>query len=102
MIFIPLGAALLRCMVGADQIRRLCGGRLPVLRQCALAIAIVLVLIFEGILAVLVTAGAEAPWQLWLAAGGFYFFYIGMCLLAFMPPRDPVTLLIEFEDERRE
>src|SRR5262245_28589525 len=60
-ILIPMAAALTRAAIGARQVRRLCGGYLPLGRQVALAAAIVFLLLFEGAVAFFVLADDEPP-----------------------------------------
>ena len=87
-LLLPIGAALVRCSVGARQIRRRCHGRLPLTRQLALGVAISLLLAFEGF-AVMLAFTEDEPLSMWAAPTVMYFCYLGFVGLAFIPARDP-------------
>ena len=84
-VFIPMAAALLRSVTGALQIRRNCGGELPVGRQLALAIAILLLLIFEMGVSLLTLAGGDPA--SWAYVFCFFACYLFAAALAFIPRR---------------
>jgi hypothetical protein len=83
-IFIPMAAALLRTLTGAQQIRRACGGALPAVRQVALATAIVLLLFFESGVGLL-TVGKDEPVSAWKYVFCFYACYLVAAAFAFFP-----------------
>ncbi|MBA3482830.1 MAG: hypothetical protein H0T51_13545 [Pirellulales bacterium] len=85
-VVIPIFSALIRSVVGVRQIRTLCEGALPIPRQIALAIAIVLLMLFEAFVAMLTFADDEPP-SAWLAPAGFYVFYLATIAIAFVPPK---------------
>jgi hypothetical protein len=82
-VFVPIIAALVRSVIGARQIRSRCQGELPVLRQIAMAGAILLLLFFEASVAALTFA--EPPLALWLLPAGFYLAYLAALALALLP-----------------
>lgn len=89
-IFVPIAASLVRAMVGGYQIRRICNGVLPILRQAALAVAIVALLLFEMCIAVLTFANNE-PLLVWLVPIGAYFTYVGAISIALRSPRTVIN-----------
>ena len=86
-VMVPIVTALVRTMVGWDQIARICNGGAPWLRQVALAIAIVILLLFELCSAMLIFAGGVPPEAL-LIPLVLYCFYLVMISLALWRPRD--------------
>lgn len=99
-ILVPIGAALLRCTVGAVQIARICDGDLPVLRQLALGTAIVFLLMFEGCVTMLAFS-RDLRDEDWLMALPLYACYLVPAALAFLPraEKQPDVTIVEFADE---
>ena len=83
-ILVPIFAALVRAGVGAQKVRNLCNGELPATRQLALATAIVLLLLFEGMVSALTFADDE-PASAWAYPVGFYLCYLAAIAFAFTP-----------------
>lgn len=83
-LLVPMFAALVRTGIGVRQIRSLCDGRLPAARQLALAAAIVLLLLFEGLVSLLSFADDE-PASAWAFPLAFYLGYLAAIALAFAP-----------------
>jgi hypothetical protein len=83
-LFVPIVAALLRTITGAQQIHSDCGGALPAARQVALAIAIVLLLFFE-IGVGLLTVARDEPAAAWKFVFCFYACYLVAAAFAFFP-----------------
>jgi hypothetical protein len=81
-LFVPMMIAFARTRIGANQLRELHDGRLPAGRQIALALAIVLLMCFEGSTIMLVFADDE-PADAWLWPAGFYTAYLPAAALAF-------------------
>jgi hypothetical protein len=81
-IVVTAVAALLRTAIGSYQIRNQCGGSLPTSRQLALAAAIILLMLYEGIVAILTFADDE-PWSAWIFPIVFYFCYLAAIACAF-------------------
>src|SRR5690349_2606722 len=67
-IFLPIIAAVLRAALASWQLQRACGGAMPILRQAALACAILCLLLFEILVSSLIFAAA--PPSVWIVAGG--------------------------------
>ncbi len=72
---VPLAAALIRCMIGERQIRRVCNGELPLLRQAGMAAAIVCLMLFEISVSVFVFTDNE-PMAAWCIPFAFYVLYL--------------------------
>jgi hypothetical protein len=70
-VLVPIVAALVRTAIGAQQIRNVCGGYLLRTRQIALALGIVLLLLFEGAVTLLTFADDE-PLSAWAYPAVFY------------------------------
>jgi hypothetical protein len=83
-LVVPICAAVLRAMIGEEQIHRLSQGAEPVSRQLALGLAIVLLLLFEMWVAMLTFTGDE-PMSAWLWPACFYLGYIAAIAVAFRP-----------------
>ena len=83
-VLVPIVAALARAAIGARQIRRLCGGHLPLGRQVALPAAIVFLLLFEGAVAIFVFADDE-PAAAWIYPLALYVAYMAFAAMAFFP-----------------
>jgi hypothetical protein len=81
-LFMPMMIAFARTRIGSNQLRDLHDGRLPAGRQVALALAIVLLMCFEGSTTMLVFADDE-PADAWLWPAGFYAAYLPAAALAF-------------------
>lgn len=88
-LLVPMGAALVRSVVGAKQIRRVCDGALPLMRQLLLAQAIVMLLLFEGMVCALVFA-ADEPALAWIYAVIPYLAYLATISFVFVPSRKKV------------
>ncbi|MDZ4819529.1 MAG: hypothetical protein SGJ20_11205 [Planctomycetota bacterium] len=82
--FLPLIAALIRAHVGANQIRKACGGALPRRRQFVLAVAIVFLFLCECGTAIVILADDE-PEYAWTFPVVFYIAYLACVLVAFLP-----------------
>jgi hypothetical protein len=87
LIFAPPVAALIRAHLGWHQIARRCGGHAPLVRQLAMAAAIVLLLAFEGSVGVLAFADRLPPSAWWFPVG-VYAGYLAMIIVALRPPSD--------------
>jgi len=96
---LPMIAALLRAVRGAGQIREVCGGTSPPMRQMALGVAIVLLMLFESLVAILVLV-ANAPKYLWAFAALFYACYFATSWLALRSNSRPINLYESFCDDR--
>ena len=83
-VLIPISAATIRAHVGWRQIARVCGGTAPLVRQVLLALAIVLLLLFEGLVGIL-TLGKGPPEFLWYFVAAFYAGYLVLVTLALRP-----------------
>jgi hypothetical protein len=81
-VLVTAVAALLRTAIGSYQVRNLCGGRLPASRQFALAAAIILLMLYEGIVAILIFADDE-PWSAWIYPAVFCLGYLVAITFAF-------------------
>lgn len=90
-LLVPVGAALVRSVVGANQIRRVCDGALPIMRQLLLAQAIVMLLLFEGMVCALVFA-ADEPASAWGYAVIPYLAYLATIAFVFVPCRKKVGM----------
>jgi hypothetical protein len=88
--FSPPIAALIRTQVGWYQIAKRCGGQAPVLRQVAMAVAIILLLAFEVSVSVL-TFDQVLPMKVWLIPAGFYAWYLVMISIALRRQYEPST-----------
>jgi hypothetical protein len=77
-IFVPVITALVRAHRGKRQLETLVG-RAGVWRQLLLAGAILVLVLFEGLMAILIGDG-KAFAELWPAAAALYLFYL--CLVA--------------------
>jgi hypothetical protein len=77
-------AALIRAHLGWDQIARACGGRTPIGRQVLLSLAIVVLLVFDGVVGMLAFV-PNPPWQLWLLPLGAWLFYLLLIVPALRP-----------------
>jgi hypothetical protein len=82
--FLPSIAALVRAAAGSSQIRQACHGQLPVLRQLVLAIAIIVLIVFESCAAVM-TFDEDAREDLLLVVGICYVVYLALIALALRP-----------------
>jgi len=87
LVLAPPIAALIRAHIGWHQIARRCGGRAPWLRQVAMAMAIILLLFFEGAVGIL-TFNDRLPVAAWAFPVGFYALYLGTISLALRPLPD--------------
>lgn len=88
----PPVAALIRAHIGWGQIAKRCGGRAPVLRQVAMAVAIVLLFAFEVSVTILTfekNAPASAWWIPALAYAG-YLVVVSFALRRSADEADPV------------
>ena len=85
-VLVPITAALVRAMIGARQLRKLCEGALPILRQIALAIAIILLLLFEVLISAMTFAQGVVLSD-WLTTLCVYVCYVAVMALAFAPHR---------------
>jgi hypothetical protein len=83
-LLIPMAAALLRSIVGAQQIRERCAGTLPRSRQIAPATAIVLLMLFEMCVSIM-TFAVGVPASVWLIPLSFYVAYLAAIFVAFIP-----------------
>jgi hypothetical protein len=97
-VLIPMAAALVRSVMGARQIRRLCHGELPIGRQFAIAAAIVFLLLFEGAVTIFVFADDE-PASAWLYPAALYAAYLASAAMAFIPKRADEMASGEWEGE---
>jgi hypothetical protein len=86
LVLAPPVAALIRAHIGWHQIAKRCAGRAPWLRQIAMAIAILLLLAFEGGVCIM-TFSDNIPASAWWFPIGFYTGYVAMITLALRPPR---------------
>ncbi|SFJ17460.1 hypothetical protein [Planctomicrobium piriforme] len=85
-ILMPLAALLWRAHAGAIEIRRICDGRLPALRQCGLAIAIILLMLFE-FLATITVFSPQLLWEMWPTIVGLYAMYFLTITVTLAPTR---------------
>jgi hypothetical protein len=85
-LFLPILTALVRTSVGWNQIVRICNGRAPWHRQTALAVAIVILLLFEACSAALIFTD-NAPIAALLVPLLLYCSYLLMIWLALWRPR---------------
>jgi len=83
-VIVPITAAAIRAHVGWRQIARVCGGTAPLIRQLLLALAIVLLLLFEGLVGIL-TVGKGPPEFLWYVVAALYAGYLVLVTLALRP-----------------
>jgi hypothetical protein len=83
-ILVSIVAALVRTGLGAQQIRDLCDGKLPMRRQVALAIAIGLLILFEGMVSLLTFADDE-PVSAWAYPIVIFLCYLAAAAVAFAP-----------------
>ena len=83
---VPLFAALFRAHQGEKQIHKICPGEMALGRQCLFALAIIVVLLFEGTLAVL-QCERVPHLKPWLAVLGMYLVYLGLVAVALRPKR---------------
>ena len=83
---VPLAAAMARAHHAEGQIRKACEGKLPILRQFALAAAILVMGVFEVAVAVL-TFMQQRPAQAWLIPLVAYALYLTIVSLALRPTR---------------
>lgn len=81
-VSLPSLAALVRCTAGIKRLQEICDGALPILRQLALAMAIILLFMFEGLVTAM-TLSREGEPVLWVIAGAIYLAYLVMITLAF-------------------
>jgi hypothetical protein len=83
---VPLVAALIRASAAQNQLRVACGREQPgVLRRLAVALAIVLLLLFE-IAAGVMTWMNNVPNRHWMIAGAVYAAYVLVISAALAPP----------------
>lgn len=83
-ILVPMAAALIRTMIGAREIKMRFDGQLPVGRQLALAVAIVLLMLYEGMVSILTFANDE-PLTDWVYQVVFYLCYLFAIPFVFGP-----------------
>lgn len=93
--FIPVGAAGIRAATAQDQLLRRCDGHAPLLRQLALAAAIVLLLVFE-LLASILGLIADAPLVIWCVPAAAYAAYLVLIVWALRPYVVPDADAAEF------
>lgn len=74
-LLIPFSAAMTRAHIGMRQIARVCAGHAPWWRQVALALAIILLLLFEIAVGVMTLAKDIPPTGWWFAIA-FYVMYL--------------------------
>ena len=77
-------AAFVRAGLGTNRIRKSCGGKLPVLRQVALALAIILLMIFE-FTACALSFAPDVPLWGWGAAALLLMAYLLLAGIALYP-----------------
>ncbi len=82
-IFVPLITALVRAHRGKRQLETIVD-RAGVWRQLLLAGAILVLVLFEGLVAILIGDG-RAFAELWPAAAALYLFYLGLVAAAVWP-----------------
>jgi len=87
LVLAPPVAALIRAHIGWHQIARRCGGNAPWWRQVTMAIAIILLLIFEAAVGIL-TFGDRLPPAAWSIPIGVYAAYFAVISLTLWTPRD--------------
>lgn len=75
LVLAPPVAALIRAHIGWNQIAKCCGGRAPLLRQVAMAVAITLLFVFEAAVTVL-TFEKKIPRTAWWVPFGTYAAYL--------------------------
>lgn len=81
---VPVVAIIIRGHAGHQQITRVCHGRAPLLRQLALGLAIILLLLFE-IGTNILTSINDEPQSVWLWPLGFFAGYLALMLIALRP-----------------
>jgi hypothetical protein len=83
-VFLPIAVALLRASVGMRQLEAINGGFAPVSRQLALAVAISVLMLFEGLVGICRFADDE-PNSVLLVAAAIYAIYLAAILVALTP-----------------
>jgi hypothetical protein len=84
LVLSPPVAAMIRAHIGWQQIALRCGGRAPWMRQIAMALAIMLLCVFEGSVTIL-TFDNGAPADAWLVPIGTFAGYLVMINFALRP-----------------
>lgn len=97
--YLPMFAAFLRTDIGYDQIKQICGGKAPVLRQCALAIAIMMLFLLDMITSLWIMAPFDTSETI-LPAVGFYIGYLVFIALALAPSAATRERAAGFQDRR--
>lgn len=92
-ILLPIVLALYRSHTGTRQLSEICQGRIPWGRQLTLAVAIVLLLLFEMYVMVLHFADDEPP-AAWIVAVVLFVAYVVTILMA-LRPNSPDSALVE-------
>jgi|SRR6266446_1553982 len=87
LVLAPPVAALIRAHIGWHQIARRCGGRAPWWRQITMAVAILLLLVFEAAVGVLTFADGVPAWAWWIPIG-VYAGYLAVISLTLWTPAD--------------
>src|SRR4051812_1445227 len=85
---VPLGAAGFRAHIAEGQIRKVCGGEVPLGRQVLLAFAIVVLLACEVAIALLTFENNRPP-NAWAVPASAYAVYTAAVTLALRRPRAP-------------
>ncbi len=80
-VLVPTVVSLVRASIGHRQITRICRGRAPLIRQAALAAAIIHLFLFEA-LAGMLTFADDEPAFAWCFPVAFYAIYLVMITLA--------------------
>jgi hypothetical protein len=78
---------MIRSHIALGQLQEVCGGKAPVLRQVAIAAAIVNMLLFEGTINALALS-KTVPAESWAIPAGFYVIYLAFIGWALRPMRE--------------
>ena len=89
-VLIVVFAAIFRAHWGAGQIARVCGGKVPFLRQVSLAAAIIVLLLFEASVGIM-AFGQGIPAAGWWFPVGFYAAYVVLIALSLWPDANAMS-----------
>lgn len=82
---VPVLAALVRASIGVFEIAMICEGETPLLRQVAMAAAIIVLFFFESVAGVMAMAKRGPP-NAWIVPCALYAVYLVLIWLALRPP----------------
>jgi hypothetical protein len=97
---LPMFAAFVRAAMAHRQLQRVCHGRMPVIRQFLIALAIISLMVTEAIIAMMAMApkNERVPIEVWWTLAASYLLYL-LCIVTALRP---MTLTPVVDPHRRE